>query len=65
MHIMAIIEWNEVSPCLPAQKRPDLLFIIRYFATLVNKRMVLVGVVLGSLIILAFFAGSPMFGGFD
>jgi hypothetical protein len=30
-----------------------------------NKRLVIVGIVLGVIITLAFFMGSPMFGGFD
>jgi len=30
-----------------------------------NKRFVMVGIVLGSIIAIAFFLGSPMFGGFD
>jgi len=30
-----------------------------------NKRFVVVGILLGSMIIIAFFAGSPMFGGMD
>lgn len=30
-----------------------------------NKRFVLVGVLLASIVALAFLAGSPMFGGFD
>jgi hypothetical protein len=30
-----------------------------------NKRLVIVGIALGSIIALAFFLGSPMFGGFD
>jgi len=30
-----------------------------------NKRFVIVGILLGSLITIAFFAGSPMFGGMD
>jgi len=30
-----------------------------------NKRFVIVGILLGSVIIIAFFAGSPMFGGMD
>jgi len=30
-----------------------------------NKRVVIVGIVLGTITALAFFMGSPMFGGFD
>jgi len=30
-----------------------------------NKRFVVVGILLGSMIVIAFFAGSPMFGGMD
>jgi len=30
-----------------------------------NKRFVIVGILLGSMIAIAFFAGSPMFGGMD
>jgi hypothetical protein len=30
-----------------------------------NKRLILVGIVLGSIVTIAFFLGSPMFGGFD
>jgi len=30
-----------------------------------NKRLILVGVALGSIVAVAFFLGSPMFGGFD
>jgi len=30
-----------------------------------NKRIVIVGIVLGAIVTLAFFMGSPMFGGFD
>jgi len=30
-----------------------------------NKRFVIVGIFLGTIIAIAFFAGSPMFGGMD
>jgi len=30
-----------------------------------NKRFVIVGILLGTIITIAFFAGSPMFGGMD
>jgi len=30
-----------------------------------NKRFVIVGILLGTMITIAFFAGSPMFGGMD
>jgi len=32
---------------------------------MMNKRFVIVGILLGSIITIAFFLGSPMFGGFD
>jgi len=30
-----------------------------------NKRLVIAGIILGVVVALAFFMGSPMFGGFD
>jgi|TARA_B100001750_G_C15424809_1_gene554925 hypothetical protein len=30
-----------------------------------NKRFIIVGIILGIGVLLAFFAGSPMFGGYD
>lgn len=30
-----------------------------------NKRFIIVGIVLGIAVIFAFFSGSPMFGGYD
>lgn len=30
-----------------------------------NRRFVIVAILLGTLVTIAFFAGSPMFGGFD
>jgi len=30
-----------------------------------NRRFILVGIVLGAIVTIAFIAGSPMFGGFD
>lgn len=30
-----------------------------------NKRFIIIGIVLGSIIVAAFFVGSPMFGNFD
>jgi hypothetical protein len=30
-----------------------------------NKRIVIVGIVLGAIVAIAFFMGSPMFGGID
>jgi len=32
---------------------------------LMNKRFIIVGIVLGAAVALAFLVGSPMFGGFD
>ena len=43
----------------------QLLFILQIFNFNVNKRLLIVAIVLGSLVTVAFFVGSPMFGGFD
>ncbi len=43
----------------------QLLFILQIFNFNVNKRLVICAIVLGSIVTIAFFSGSPMFGGFD
>ena len=42
-----------------------LLFILQIFNFSMNKRLLIVAIVLGALVTTAFFVGSPMFGGFD
>lgn len=36
-----------------------------YGIVIMNKRFIIVGIILGSIITIAFFVGSPMYGGFD
>ena len=43
----------------------QLLFILQIFNFNMNKRLLIVAVVLGVIVTVAFFSGSPMFGGFD
>jgi uncharacterized membrane protein YqhA len=42
-----------------------LLFILRELIFAMNKRLVIVGIILGAVVAMAFFMGSPMFEGFD
>ncbi len=41
------------------------LFILWIFSRIMNNRFIVVGIALGIIITIAFFVGSPMFGGFD
>jgi len=36
-----------------------------YRFLIVNRRFIIVGIVLGAVVTIAFIVGSPMFGGFD
>jgi hypothetical protein len=56
---------NLLKRILPNLFLPATIFILLDPTLIMNKRYVVVGIILGSIVTIAFFVGSPMFGGFD
>jgi len=66
---MSFVFWFGICSWMDAMRRTNFRnnsFLFKpKLSVNMNKRFVIVGILLGSLITIAFFAGSPMFGGMD